>query len=66
MVDMFVDKMCLYCSNNKCNKQIEITKSKNYTTYKCNEYIKNKIKVVPYREPLVITAERKHITKKEI
>lgn len=66
MVDVFVDKMCCYCSNNNCSKKVEIIKIKNCTTYKCNEYIKNNTKIVPYREPLAITAERDYVTKTEI
>ena len=66
MVDMFVDKMCNYCLNGNCNKKVEIIQNKNCTTYKCNEYIRNQIKIVPYQEPLVITAERDYVTKIEI
>lgn len=62
MVDMFVNKMCYYCSNNKCNKQIEIINVKNCITYKCNEYIKNKNKIVPYQKPLLVIAKRDHVT----
>ncbi len=66
MVDMFVNKMCCCCSNSRCARQIKIIKIKNCITYKCNEYIKNKNKIIPYEEPLTITAERDYIVKKEM
>lgn len=65
MVDMFVEKMCNYCLNNNCSKKVEVKKIKNYTTYKCDEYIKDESKIVPYQEPLLVTAERSYVTKRE-
>lgn len=65
MVDMFVEKMCNYCLNNNCNKKVEVKKIKNCTTYKCDEYIKDESKIVPYQEPLLVTAERSYVTKRE-
>lgn len=65
MVDMFVDKMCYYCLNNNCSKKVEMFKNKNCTTYKCNQYVKDKTKIVPYQEPLIVTAEREYVTKRE-
>lgn len=66
MIEIFVNKMCCYCKNNKCNHKVEILNNNNCTTYKCNEYIKDENKIVPYEEPLYVTAEREYITKKEI
>jgi hypothetical protein len=66
MIDMFVEKMCYSCLNNKCNRNIEILKIKSCTTYRCNEYVKDKTKIIPYEEPLIVTAERSYVTKKEI
>ena len=66
MINMFVDNMCVYCLNSNCHKEVEIIRTKNCTTYKCNEYVKNKKKIIPYQEPLVVTAERNYVIKKEI
>lgn len=66
MIDMFVNKMCYCCLNDKCSQNVEIIKVKGCTTYKCNEYIRNKDKIIPYQEPLIVTAERSYVTKKEI
>lgn len=66
MVDIFVDKICYYCSNNRCHKKVEIIKVKNCTTYKCDEYKKNKTKIIPYQKPLLVTAERDYIIDKQI
>lgn len=66
MIDMFVYNMCSYCLNNNCNQKVEIIETKNCTTYKCNEYVKDKKKIIPYQEPLVVTAERSYVIKKEI
>lgn len=65
MVDVFADKICSYCSKESCSKRIKIVKEKNYTTYKCDEYERNKNKIIPYQEPLIITAERNYLLKKE-
>ena len=65
MVDMFVNKMCYYCLKENCSQKIEMFKDRNGTTYKCLEYVKNKTKIVPYQEPLIVTAEREYVTKKE-
>lgn len=66
MIDMFVDKVCCYCSNDNCSKKIEIIKEKGYTAYKCKEYRKNQDKIIPYQEPLIVTAERDYVSKKEV
>ena len=65
MVDMFIEKMCNYCLNSNCTKKIRIENEKKCTTYKCDEYIKDKSKIVPYQEPLIVTAERSYVTKRE-
>lgn len=65
MVDMFVNKMCYYCLKEDCSKKVEMFRDRNCTTYKCSEYIKNKTKIVPYQEPLIVTAEREYVTKRE-
>lgn len=66
MIDVFVNKMCNYCLNNNCHNKIKITKHKNCIIYKCDEYIKNKSKVVAYKAPLIVTAERDYVSKKEV
>lgn len=66
MIDMFVSKMCYCCLNDKCSQNIKIEKIKNCTTYRCDEYIKNTTKIVPYQEPLLVTADRSYVTKKEL
>lgn len=66
MVNVFIDKVCCCCSNNNCSKQVDIIKTRNCTTYKCNEYIKDKKKIIPYQEPLKVTAEREYVTKREL
>ena len=68
MIDMFVDKMCNYCLNNNCpeKNKVEITKHKDCIIYKCNGYVKNKSKIIAYKNPLIVTAERDYVSKKEI
>lgn len=66
MINVFMDKICCYCSNDNCSRQVAIIEAKNCTTYKCTEYVKNKNKIVPYQEPLTVTAEREYVTKREI
>ena len=66
MIKIFVNKMCCYCKNNQCNHEVEILNNNNCTTYKCNEYIKDENKIIPYEEPLFVTAPRKYIKDKEI
>ena len=66
MIDMFVSKMCYCCLNDKCSHNLEIENIKGCTTYKCNEYIRDKSKIIPYEEPLIVTAERNYVTKKEV
>ena len=65
MVDVFVSNICCYCSNNNCSKSVEIVEEKGCTTYRCKNYKKDKKKIVPYQEPLIVTAERDYVTKKE-
>ena len=66
MIDVFINNVCYCCLNDNCSKKVAIIKEKNCTTYKCNEYIKNKNKIVPYEEPLKVTAEREYVTKREL
>lgn len=66
MNNMFINKMCYYCVNNNCNKMVLIEKSGNCVVYRCNEYIKDKNKIVPYQEPLVVTVERDYMNRKQI
>ena len=42
MIDVFINNVCYCCLNDNCSKKVAISKEKNCTTYKCNEYIKNK------------------------
>lgn len=65
MVDMFEKKMCDCCKNNNCNHKIEIIKRNNLIIHKCYEYVKDESKIVPYQEPLIVTAERDYVTKIE-
>lgn len=66
MVDMFVNKVCYYCLKEDCSKkEVEMFRNGNCTTYKCNNYMKNKNKIVPYQEPLIVTADREYVTKRE-
>lgn len=66
MIDMFVSKMCYCCLNDKCSHSVGIVKVKNCTTYKCDEYVRDKSKITPYQEPLIVTADRSYVTKKQI
>ena len=61
MVDIFENKMCNCCKNPQCNKEITVISNEGVTTYKCESYIKDESKIVPYEEPLIITAKRKYI-----
>ena len=61
MVDIFENKMCNYCKNSECNKEIIIINNGGNVTYKCNNYLKDETKIVPYEKPLIITAKRKYI-----
>lgn len=56
MVDMFYEKICNYCKNANCKKNIVINDNAGVTRYKCNEYIKDSTKIIPYEEPAFITA----------
>lgn len=58
MVDMFYDKMCKYCINSACNKKVDIIKKNNCLTYKCDEYIRDKNQIKPYKKPLIVTAQK--------
>lgn len=66
MVSMFEEKICSYCKNPNCKKQINIIVEKNITTYKCDEYIKNLEKITPYKEPLKVLAKRDYVKNFEI
>ena len=61
MVDIFENKMCNYCRNSECDKNIVIINSEGVTTYKCSKYIKDESKIIPYAAPPIITAKRKYI-----
>lgn len=61
MVDIFENKMCNYCKNSECNKEITVINNEGVTTYRCKNYIKDEAKIIPYEEPLIITAKRKYI-----
>lgn len=69
MVDMFVKKMCYYCCKDNCSKKVKskvkVIKLDNCTTYKCDEYVKDESKIVPYVEPLIVTAERDYVSRIE-
>ena len=65
MVDMFVDKICYYCLKENCSKKVEMFRDRSCTTYKCSEYVKDKTKIIPYQEPLIVTAEREYVTRRE-
>lgn len=66
MIDMFEKKLCSCCKNENCNHNIVITVKKNIVTYKCNEYIKNPKKLVPYKKPLIVTAKRDYVTEVDV
>lgn len=61
MVDIFENKMCNYCKNSNCDKNIIVNNSEGVTVYKCENYIKDESKIVPYEQPLIITAKRRYI-----
>lgn len=56
MVDMFYEKICNCCKNTNCEKNIVINSEAGVTSYKCNQYIKDDTKVIPYEKPAFITA----------
>lgn len=66
MVDIFENEMCNYCKNTNCKKTFTIDSFKGVTTYKCNEYIKDNKKIIPYEKPLIITAKRTYIKFQEL
>lgn len=61
MVGMFEEKICSYCKNSECDKKIDIDIEKNMTTYKCDQYIKNSEKIIPYSKPIKVTAKRDYV-----
>ena len=56
MVDMFYEKICNYCKNTECGKNIVVNDIQGIKRYKCNEYIKDDTKIKPYEKPAFITA----------
>lgn len=66
MVGIFEEKICSYCKNSNCKKQINTDVEKDITTYKCDEYIKDVKKIIPYQEPLKVLADRDYVKKYEI
>lgn len=65
MVDMFEIKMCNYCKNTKCSKSVIITIDKKITSYKCDEYIKDKNKINRYKPLEFVTAKRDYVQLQE-
>lgn len=64
MVDVFFEKICSICKNNKsCNNCIVISEKPTESLKKiyCANYIKDDSKIVPYKQPLIVTALKKHI-----
>ena len=66
MVGICEEKICSYCKNSNCKKQINTDVEKDITTYKCDEYIKDIEKIIPYKEPLKVLADRDYVKKYEI
>ena len=60
MVDIFEIKMCNYCKNTYCEKNILISDNKGVTSYKCKEYIRDDKKIAPYKKPELVTAKKEH------
>ena len=64
MVDMFRIKMCNYCKHNGNCNYYKIEKNvlnKKTIEYKCNSYLKDTSKIIPYQKPLLVTAKRDYI-----
>ena len=69
MVDV-IKKLCCSCKNNNlgnknCNKKIIIIEGKETKCYKCENYIKDESKIIPYQKPLEITAKRINVNRKD-
>jgi hypothetical protein len=66
MVDVFENGICNYCKNKACSRAIVIVKEQDTITYRCDEYIKDITKIVPYEKPLLVTAKRDYVTDLEV
>jgi hypothetical protein len=66
MVDIFEKELCNYCKKTQCIRKIIKKQSNNVITLKCEEYEKDESKIIPYEPPLIVTAKRDYIIKKEI
>lgn len=69
MVDVFEEQICSICKKHdilNCKKAIFVKEEKNMKTIYCNDYDKDETKIVPYVQPLFVTAERDYINKVEI
>ncbi len=66
MVDVFEKYICSCCKTTQCDHKIIIENiNKKITICKCEQYIKDKRKIIPYVQPLIVTAERDYVNKKE-
>lgn len=54
-------ELCITCKQEKCSKNIVVTKKKNLTIIKCLEYQKDIEKVQGYLAPLIVTAKRNYV-----
>ena len=60
MVDVFESKMCNCCRNSNCNKRIVVNSNEGLTMYKCEEYVKDESKIIPFEKPVIATARYSH------
>lgn len=69
MEDVFLKEICSICKNKKnCNGYSIISQEgENFIkrTY-CTNYIKDESKIVPYEQPLIVTAEKDYVKYREI
>lgn len=65
MDNIFELKICSCCKNEECLKNIIVNVDKSITSYKCDEYVKDNAKIMPYEKPLVVTAKRDYLSNVE-
>lgn len=69
MVDIFEEKICTICKKHNtinCKKTIIIKEEKNIRILSCESYGKDSNKIIPYIEPLIVTANRDYVHKTEV
>lgn len=69
MENIFNEKICPFCENFnciKCKKDLSLFEKNGVQITRCNNYVKNNLKIIPYQEPLTITAKRDYVCEHEI